>query len=117
MDLYKIEVSWYRKVRLTITTIVLKRRGADGQQWYVCVGQRIGDTVLFFGCRKKTEDFLYEEELYDYKEKGTLADLHVAFSRDQVWWYHRQWFISACMYHITILSMECWGACLATVQL
>jgi len=25
-------------------------------------GQDVGTTVLFFGCRKKTEDFLYQSE-------------------------------------------------------
>lgn len=25
-------------------------------------GQKVGKTILFFGCRRKTEDFLYEEE-------------------------------------------------------
>ncbi|KAJ8107936.1 hypothetical protein OPT61_g8522 [Boeremia exigua] len=46
-------------------------------------GQNVGKTVLFFGCRKKSEDFLYEKEWEQYKE--TLGDnfvLHTAFSRD-----------------------------------
>ncbi|XP_062501211.1 NADPH--cytochrome P450 reductase-like isoform X2 [Corticium candelabrum] len=46
-------------------------------------GQKIGDTLLFFGCRRKSEDYLYEEELNSYLEEGTLKDLQVAFSRDQ----------------------------------
>jgi len=40
--------------------------------------------VLFFGCRKKSEDYIYEDELTSYEGNGTLTDLHVAFSRDQV---------------------------------
>ena len=48
------------------------------------VGKEVGSTVLFFGCRKKSEDFIYEDELNSYAEDGTLKDLHVAFSRDQV---------------------------------
>ena len=48
------------------------------------VGKQIGDTVLFFGCRKKNEDYIYEDELSSYSQDGTLAQLHVAFSRDQV---------------------------------
>lgn len=45
-------------------------------------GKPVGETVLYFGCRKKSEDFLYQEELEDYVAKGVLK-LHVAFSRDQ----------------------------------
>lgn len=46
-------------------------------------GKQIGDIVLFFGCRKKSEDYIYEDELTSYEKDGTIADLHVAFSRDQ----------------------------------
>lgn len=46
-------------------------------------GKQIGNTVLFFGCRKKSEDYIYEDELTSYQGNGTLTDLHVAFSRDQ----------------------------------
>uniref|UniRef100_A0A6M2DVS6 NADPH--hemoprotein reductase n=1 Tax=Xenopsylla cheopis TaxID=163159 RepID=A0A6M2DVS6_XENCH len=42
----------------------------------------VGDTILYFGCRKKSEDYLYEEELQEYINKGTLK-IHVAFSRDK----------------------------------
>lgn len=47
-------------------------------------GKQIGNIVLFFGCRKKSEDYIYEDELTSYQDNGTLTDLHVAFSRDQV---------------------------------
>jgi len=33
----------------------------------------IGDTILYFGCRKKAEDFIYEEELNEYVQKGVLT--------------------------------------------
>ncbi|XP_013384420.1 NADPH--cytochrome P450 reductase [Lingula anatina] len=46
-------------------------------------GKEIGPTVLFFGCRKKAEDYLYEEELQSYCMDGSLSHLHVAFSREQ----------------------------------
>ena len=36
--------------------------------------------MLFFGCRKKSEDYIYEDELTSYEKDGTIADLHVAFS-------------------------------------
>ncbi|KAJ9574395.1 hypothetical protein L9F63_025959, partial [Diploptera punctata] len=42
----------------------------------------VGDTILYFGCRKKAEDFIYEEELNEYLKNGVLK-MHVAFSRDQ----------------------------------
>ena len=40
--------------------------------------------MLFFGCRKKSEDYIYEDELGSYSQDGTIGKLHVAFSRDQV---------------------------------
>ncbi|XP_065065029.1 NADPH--cytochrome P450 reductase-like [Rhopilema esculentum] len=46
-------------------------------------GAPLGETVLFFGCRKKAEDYLYKEELESYEADGTLAKLFLAFSRDQ----------------------------------
>ena len=45
-------------------------------------GKPLGDTILYFGCRKKAEDFIYEEELTEYVNNGVLK-MHVAFSRDQ----------------------------------
>jgi len=45
-------------------------------------GKPVGETILFFGCRKRAEDFLYEEELQEYVDDG-LLNMHVAFSREQ----------------------------------
>lgn len=45
-------------------------------------GRPVGKSTLFYGCRKRSEDYLYEEELEEYVKNGTL-ELHVAFSRDQ----------------------------------
>jgi NADPH-ferrihemoprotein reductase len=46
-------------------------------------GQNVGKTILFFGCRNKSEDFLYEKEWEQYKEAlGDNFVLHTAFSRD-----------------------------------
>ena len=42
-----------------------------------------GETILYFGCRNRNEDFLYEDELRGYKEEGVLTELHLAFSREQ----------------------------------
>jgi sulfite reductase (NADPH) flavoprotein alpha-component len=42
-----------------------------------------GDNWLFFGDRHAESDFLYQNELEDYLEKGILTRLNTAFSRDQ----------------------------------
>jgi len=46
-------------------------------------GKPMGETVLYFGCRKAKEDFLYEDELKQYLADGVLTKLYLAFSRDQ----------------------------------
>lgn len=46
-------------------------------------GKPLGDTILYFGCRKRSEDFLYEEELMKYQENKAITKLYLAFSRDQ----------------------------------
>lgn len=43
-------------------------------------GITIGNVILFFGCRSE-EAYIYESELRSYVADGTLAQLHVAFSR------------------------------------
>ena len=48
------------------------------------LGKAVGEMMLFFGCRKKSEDYIYEDELVSYSQDGTIEKLHVAFSRDQV---------------------------------
>ncbi|KAJ4351495.1 uncharacterized protein N0V89_006838 [Didymosphaeria variabile] len=46
-------------------------------------GQPVGKTILFFGCRKKAEDFIYEKEWEEYKQAlGDNFVMHTAFSRD-----------------------------------
>lgn len=47
-------------------------------------GDNIGPVVLYFGCRNRTVDFLYESELMSYGSDGTLAELHLAFSREKM---------------------------------
>ena len=58
-----------------VTKIVINR--------FVCIllGKVLGETVLYFGCRKEDEDYLYKEELEKYKADGVLSKLYVAFSR------------------------------------
>jgi NADPH-ferrihemoprotein reductase len=47
------------------------------------IGRQVGKTILYYGCRKKEEDYLYQSELEEYENNGTLTKLNVAFSRDQ----------------------------------
>uniref|UniRef100_UPI00358E90BB NADPH--cytochrome P450 reductase n=1 Tax=Myxine glutinosa TaxID=7769 RepID=UPI00358E90BB len=51
--------------------------------WQLEQGKEVGKTVLYFGCRRKAADFIYEEELERFRMQGALTQLHVAFSRDQ----------------------------------
>ena len=43
----------------------------------------MGDTILYFGCRRKAEDFIYKDELETFASGGSLTKLYTAFSRDQ----------------------------------
>ncbi|MEE9315038.1 MAG: cytochrome P450 [Rhizobiaceae bacterium] len=42
--------------------------------------KKVGETVLFFGCRHPEQDYIYKDELEAYA-KAKQVDLHVAFSR------------------------------------
>ncbi|XP_050408551.1 NADPH--cytochrome P450 reductase [Patella vulgata] len=46
-------------------------------------GKPVGETILYFGCRYKAQDFIYEDEINQYLKDGSLTKLHIAFSRDQ----------------------------------
>ncbi|KAI1142374.1 NADPH-cytochrome P450 reductase [Hypoxylon sp. FL0543] len=46
-------------------------------------GQNVGRTLLFFGCRKRNEDFMYESEWEEYKKAlGDKFEMITAFSRE-----------------------------------
>ncbi|KAI4214837.1 MAG: hypothetical protein LQ351_002550 [Letrouitia transgressa] len=46
-------------------------------------GETVGKTILFYGCRKPTEDFLYKDEWDMYKQAlGDSFELFTAFSRE-----------------------------------
>ncbi|KAI1450310.1 NADPH-cytochrome P450 reductase [Annulohypoxylon stygium] len=46
-------------------------------------GENVGRTLLFFGCRKRNEDFMYESEWEDYKKAlGDKFEMITAFSRE-----------------------------------
>lgn len=38
---------------------------------------------MYFGCRHKNEDYIYQEELEEAEKNAVLTQLNVAFSRDQ----------------------------------
>ena len=42
-----------------------------------------GSNVLYFGCKNKAVDYIYEDEIRDYSSRKIITSLHVAFSRDQ----------------------------------
>lgn len=46
-------------------------------------GNAIGKAILFFGCRKESEDFIYEDLCTAALRDGVISSLDVAFSRDQ----------------------------------
>lgn len=53
------------------------------RDYYRKEGRQVGKSLLYYGCRKQNEDYLYPEELEEYEKNGTLTKLNVAFSRDQ----------------------------------
>uniref|UniRef100_A0A6G3MDS7 NADPH--hemoprotein reductase n=1 Tax=Henneguya salminicola TaxID=69463 RepID=A0A6G3MDS7_HENSL len=42
----------------------------------------IGNMILFYGCRNKNIDYLFEDELQKYYHDGILSHIFCAFSRD-----------------------------------
>jgi len=46
-------------------------------------GVSMGTCQLYFGCRKRSEDYIYQEEMETAEKEGVISLLDVAFSRDQ----------------------------------
>ena len=69
----------------TVIQALCGMRCADGK-WrlseLMSAGAELGPAYLFFGCRKKSQDYIYEQELAMYARNGVLQKLFVAFSRD-----------------------------------
>jgi len=42
-----------------------------------------GASILYFGCKNRTMDYIYRDELELLRDEGTLTELHLAFSREQ----------------------------------
>ena len=42
-----------------------------------------GNNILFFGCKNKNIDYIYDDEIGDYSSRKIITSLHLAFSRDQ----------------------------------
>ena len=45
-------------------------------------GKELGEALLFYGCRAKDQDYLYQDELVGYEKTGVISELNVAFSRE-----------------------------------
>jgi sulfite reductase (NADPH) flavoprotein alpha-component len=46
-------------------------------------GKRTGDSVLYFGARYSSQEYLYKDELQGFERDGTLTHFRPAWSRDQ----------------------------------
>lgn len=80
--IYKFNVSAVGSNSDLIDFIVQKPE-RNNQHLVYFTGKEVGETVLYFGCRHKNEDYIYQEELEEAEKNAVLTHLHVAFSRDQ----------------------------------
>ena len=45
-------------------------------------GEKLSEAILFFGCRRRDEDFLYERDWQSFVDDGSLTKFVCAFSRE-----------------------------------
>ena len=46
-------------------------------------GKSAGKNTLYFGCKDRSKDYLYRDEIEEYAQSKVLSSLHLAFSREQ----------------------------------
>ena len=61
---------------------LLQERQYQQQQASNGSASGMGQNVLYFGCRRRDEDYIYEDELATFQEQGVLTTLLTAFSRE-----------------------------------
>jgi len=45
--------------------------------------KNVGDSILYFGCKNRNQDYIYADELESFVKEGTLSSLYLAFSREK----------------------------------
>ncbi len=45
--------------------------------------QSVGDVEVYFGCRHRNHDWLFEDEMKQFVSEGVITNLYTAFSRDR----------------------------------
>jgi len=62
--------------------------------WHKKQGKSVGEMVLYFGCRRSDEDYIYRGEVEECLKIGLLSGLFTAFSRqssEKVYVQHKMW--------------------------
>jgi len=80
------EGTWRGGYELDPNELALSKGDAKGLNLavdYMSKHQKAGEIDLFFGCRHSDHDYLYKEELQQFKDRGILTNLYAAFSRDE----------------------------------
>lgn len=65
------------------TGIAPMRALLQERSWQKAQGESVGRNWLYFGCRCRDQDYIYQDELEAYEADGTLDRLRLAFSREE----------------------------------